>query len=153
MKIFKSFCPGMGWDRGVCPGTLAPALAPGQRDTWTRIFFCPETKGQQDVPSRFVLGRPAGRPVPWKPYFTPYRCKFMYYFAHDCICPQKLEKFIPFPIWIFFQLLFNFFSNSFQFFFILFLFNRGHIFDFFQIFYSALFTIPSNSSTSPLTRP
>ena len=39
-------------DRGVCPGTFASALVPGQRDTWTRNFFCPGTKGQRDVPSR-----------------------------------------------------------------------------------------------------
>ena len=33
---------------------------------------CPGTKGQRDVPSRFVPGRPAGRLVPWKHYFrTP----------------------------------------------------------------------------------
>ena len=30
----------------------------------TRKIFCPGTKGQWDVPSRFV----PGRPVPWKPY-------------------------------------------------------------------------------------
>ena len=49
LKIFKSFCPGTGRDRGVCPGTFAPALVPGQRDTGTRIFFCPGTTGQWDV--------------------------------------------------------------------------------------------------------
>ena len=51
LKFFKSFCPGTGRDRGVCPGTFAPALVPGQRDTGTRKFFCPGTKGQRDVPS------------------------------------------------------------------------------------------------------
>ena len=68
--VFLSFWEGYfvpGRDKGVCPGTFAPALVPGQRDTGTRIFFCPGTKGQRDVPSRFVPGRPAGRPVPWKP--------------------------------------------------------------------------------------
>ena len=35
------FVPGR--DRRVCPGTFAPALVPGQRDTGTRIFFCPGT--------------------------------------------------------------------------------------------------------------
>ena len=45
------FCPGTSRDRGVCPGTFAPALVPGQRDTGTRKFFCPGTKGQRDVPS------------------------------------------------------------------------------------------------------
>ena len=60
----KWFCPGTSRDRGVCPGTFAPGLVPGQRDTGTRFFFCPGTKGQRDVPSRFV----PGRPVPWKPY-------------------------------------------------------------------------------------
>ena len=48
----KWFCPGTSRDRGVCPGTFAPALVPGQRDTGTRKFFCPGTKGQRDVPSR-----------------------------------------------------------------------------------------------------
>ena len=48
----KLFCPGMSRDRGVCPGIFAPALVLGQRDTGTRIFFCPGTKGQRDVPSR-----------------------------------------------------------------------------------------------------
>ena len=63
LKIFNSFCPGTSRDRGFCPGTFAPALVPGQRDTGTRNFFCPGTKGRRDVPSRFV----PGRPVPWKP--------------------------------------------------------------------------------------
>ena len=45
-KIFNSYCPGTSRDRGVCPGTFAPALVPGQE------FFCPGTKGQPDVPSR-----------------------------------------------------------------------------------------------------
>ena len=105
MKIFKSFCPGTGRDRGVCPGTFAPALVPGQRDSGTGKtflsrdkgttgqgnffvpgqrdngtgkFFCPGTKGQRDAPSRFVPGRPAGRPVPWKPYIKPTRAKTQY---------------------------------------------------------------------------
>ena len=46
LKNFKWFCPGMGGDRGVCPGIFAPALVPGQRDTRTRNFFVP-----RDVPS------------------------------------------------------------------------------------------------------
>ena len=50
--------PGTSWDRGVCPGIFAPALVPGQRDTRTRKFLCPGTKGQQDVPFRFVPGCP-----------------------------------------------------------------------------------------------
>ena len=54
LKNFNSFCPGTSWDRGVCPGTK------GHQD---KNFFCPRTKGQWDVPSRFV----PGRPVPWKP--------------------------------------------------------------------------------------
>ena len=58
LKIFKLFCPGTGRDRGVCPGTFAPALVPGQRDIGTRKIFCPGTKGQRDVLSRFVPGRP-----------------------------------------------------------------------------------------------
>ena len=35
-----------------CPGIFAPALVLGQRDTGTRKFLCPGTKGQRDVPSR-----------------------------------------------------------------------------------------------------
>ena len=50
LKIFNSFCP----------GTFAPALVLGQRDTGTRFFFVP---GQREVPSQFV----PGRPVSWKP--------------------------------------------------------------------------------------
>ena len=46
-----------------CPRIFAPALVPGQRDSRTRKYFCPGTKGQQDVPSQIV----PGRPVPWKP--------------------------------------------------------------------------------------
>ena len=30
-------------DRGVCPGTFAPALVLGQRNTGTRKFLCPGT--------------------------------------------------------------------------------------------------------------
>ena len=52
IEIFNSFCPGTSRDRGVCPGTKAPALVPGQMDTGTRISFCPGTKGQWNVPSR-----------------------------------------------------------------------------------------------------
>ena len=43
LKNFNSFCPGTSRDRGFCPGTFAPALVPGQRDTGTRKFFCPGT--------------------------------------------------------------------------------------------------------------
>ena len=32
-------------DRGVCPGIFAPVLVPGQRDSGTRKYFCPGTKG------------------------------------------------------------------------------------------------------------
>ena len=35
------FCPGTSRDRGICPGIFAPALVPGQRDSWTRKYFCP----------------------------------------------------------------------------------------------------------------
>ena len=34
-KSVDSFCPGTSRDRGVCPGTFAPALVPGQRDSGT----------------------------------------------------------------------------------------------------------------------
>ena len=56
------FVPGR--PRRVCPGTFAPALVPGQRETGIRKKFCPGTKGQWDVQSRFV----PGRPVPCKHY-------------------------------------------------------------------------------------
>jgi hypothetical protein len=59
----------LGQDAGQ-NGAFVPALVPGQRDTGTRIFFCPETKGQRDVPSRFV----PGHPVPWKPYYLHVMC-------------------------------------------------------------------------------
>ena len=59
----KWFCPGTSRDRGFCPGIFTPALVLGQRDNGTRKCFCPGTKGQRDVPSRIV----PGRPVPWKP--------------------------------------------------------------------------------------
>ena len=50
MKFFESFCPGTGRDRGIWPGTFAPALVPGQRDTRTRFFFfVPDVP--RDVPS------------------------------------------------------------------------------------------------------
>ena len=43
-----------------CPATTGQQdeeifFVPGQRDSGTRIFFCPRTKGQRDVPS---LGNP-----------------------------------------------------------------------------------------------
>jgi hypothetical protein len=49
-------------DRGVCPGIFAPALVPGQRDTGTRKFIFPRTKGQRDVPFRgnATLNDPTG---------------------------------------------------------------------------------------------
>ena len=54
----SDFVPGRsGTELDVCPGTFAPALVPGQRDTGTRNFFCPGTKGQRDVPFRFVPSR------------------------------------------------------------------------------------------------
>ena len=52
LKLFSAFCPGTSRDRGICPGIFAPALVPGQRDTGTRKFLCPGTKGQRDVLSR-----------------------------------------------------------------------------------------------------
>ena len=39
-------------DRGVCPQIFVPALVPGQKDTGTRKFLCPGTKGHRDVPFR-----------------------------------------------------------------------------------------------------
>ena len=52
-EIFKSI---LSRDRGVCPGTFAPALVPGQRDTGARFFFSSRDKGTM------------GRPVSWEPY-------------------------------------------------------------------------------------
>merc|ERR1712051_365315 len=40
LKNFNSFCPGTSRDRGFCPGTFAPALVPGQRDSAQRYFGC-----------------------------------------------------------------------------------------------------------------
>ena len=49
-------------EKGVCPGTFAPALVPGQRDAGTRIFFVP---GQRDNgTSRPGLSRDVPRDVP-----------------------------------------------------------------------------------------
>ena len=56
LKNFDSFCPGTSRETGVCHGTFAPALVPGQRDTRTRYFFLSWDKGT------------TGRPIPWKPY-------------------------------------------------------------------------------------
>ena len=41
---FETFSFILSRDRGVCPGTFAPALVPGQRDTGTRIFFLSRDK-------------------------------------------------------------------------------------------------------------
>ena len=54
-NFLKSFCPGTGQDRGVCPGTFAPALVKGQRDTGTRFFFVP---GQRDNGTSRGTSRP-----------------------------------------------------------------------------------------------
>ena len=56
--FFEKFQLILSWDRGVCPGTFTPALVLGQRDAGARIFFCPGTKGQWDVPP---LGNPTLR--------------------------------------------------------------------------------------------
>ena len=58
-KFFNQFCPGTSRDRGFCPGTFAPALVPGQRDSGTGKTFLSRDKGttgrpglSRDVPSR-----------------------------------------------------------------------------------------------------
>ena len=56
----------MSQDRGVCPRIFTPALVPGQRDSGTRKYFCPGTKGQRNVPSQIVPGHPSGCPILWK---------------------------------------------------------------------------------------
>ena len=94
----KWFCPRTSRDRGFCPGTFAPALVSGQRDTGTRIFFCPGTKGQLDVPSRFVPGRPAGCPVPWKHYYVTdpdlTSCVFIFFSPQiSILCIHVTSKF------------------------------------------------------------
>ena len=43
--LVKLFCPGTSWNRGVCPGILSPALVPVHRDSETRKYFGPGTKG------------------------------------------------------------------------------------------------------------
>jgi hypothetical protein len=68
-KIESDFVPGRPGTEEFVPGHL---LLPLSRDKGTPgQGKCPGTKGQRDVPSRFVPGRPAGRPVPWKPYLKP----------------------------------------------------------------------------------
>ena len=52
INVQKLFCPGTSRDREVCPGTFAPALVPGQRDTGTRKMSLSRDKGT------------AGRPLP-----------------------------------------------------------------------------------------
>ena len=64
--FWSDFVPGRPGTEEFVPGQL---LLPLSRDKGTPgqgKCPCPGTKGQRDVPSRFVPGRPAGRPVPWK---------------------------------------------------------------------------------------
>ena len=63
-KIVIDFVPGRPGTEEFVPGQL---LLPLSRDKGTAgqgKCPCPGTKGQRDVPSRFV----PGRPVPWKAY-------------------------------------------------------------------------------------
>ena len=53
----KWFCPGTSRDICSCP-------CPRTKGHWDKNFFCPGTKGQRDVPSRLVPGRPVrGNPT------------------------------------------------------------------------------------------
>ena len=70
--VCYQFCHGTSRDRGVCPGTFAPALVPGQRDSGTGKTFLSRDKGTTGQRDRETfLSRDkgtTGRPVPWKPY-------------------------------------------------------------------------------------
>ena len=61
-------CHGMGFWQFFTFLTFC-FLVLGQRDKRTQKKFCPGKKGQQDVPSCFVLGRLGTVPSYWKPYF------------------------------------------------------------------------------------
>ena len=60
-------------NREVCPGIFDAALVPGQRDSGTRIFFCPGTKGRRDKDIFLSRDNGTSRPglsrdvLPWKP--------------------------------------------------------------------------------------
>ena len=59
--------PGRPGTEEFVPGHLGLPLSRDKGTAGQGKCPCPGTKGQRDVPSRFVPGRPAGRPVPWKP--------------------------------------------------------------------------------------
>ena len=67
-KIVIDFVPGRPGTEGFVPGQLLLPLSRDKGTAGQAKYFCPGTKGQRDVPSRIVPGRPAGRPVPWKHY-------------------------------------------------------------------------------------
>ena len=53
---------GTSRNKGVCPGTFAPALVPGQRDNGTRFFFVPgQSENRTSCPG---LSRDVPRDVP-----------------------------------------------------------------------------------------
>ena len=66
-KIVIDFVPGRPGTEEFVPGQLQLLLSRDKGTAGQGKCPCPGTKGQRDVPSRFVPGRPAGRPVPWKP--------------------------------------------------------------------------------------
>ena len=72
-KIVIDFVPGRPGTEEFVPGQLHLPLSRDKGTAGQGKCPCPGTKGQRDVPSRFVPGRPAGRPVPWKPYSQPMR--------------------------------------------------------------------------------
>ena len=69
LKIESDFVPGRPGTGEFVPGQLLQPLSRDKGTAGQGECPCPGTKGQRDVPSRFVPGRPAGRPVPWKAYF------------------------------------------------------------------------------------
>ena len=86
------FCP--------CPGTK------GHRD---KNFFLSRDKGttgQRDVPSRFVPGRPAGCPVPWKQLLSGSILPLSMYLGElltcqlDLLSAKALQCFIGTPMWL-----------------------------------------------------
>ena len=61
-KIVIDFVPGRPGTEEFVPGQLHLPLSRDKGTAGQGKCPCPGTKGQRDVPSRFV----PGRPVPWK---------------------------------------------------------------------------------------
>jgi hypothetical protein len=75
------------------PGTFAPALVPGQRDTGKRKKFCPGTKGQLDCGCNIKLSPRVYRALlfwcPWPTYLTMTVQKNKY-FSFGSVCSFDL---------------------------------------------------------------